>query len=145
MKICCKCGIEKPLEEYGKSSRNKDGHVGTCKICKNTRARELYQDWDKERINSKGETRMNCILRNKQFVVDHLKLNCCIDCGESDIVLLDFDHIDTSTKISSVSDLIRGGSMERLETEMSKCEVRCVSCHRRRTAKQFNWYKGITF
>jgi len=33
MKICTKCNIEKPLEEFHKSSRDKSGVRSECKIC----------------------------------------------------------------------------------------------------------------
>lgn len=33
-KICKQCGEEKPLQDFGSVSRNKDGHSGTCKTCR---------------------------------------------------------------------------------------------------------------
>ena len=34
-KVCSKCGVWKPLEEYCKYKRNKDGRCSYCKECKN--------------------------------------------------------------------------------------------------------------
>jgi len=34
-KICCKCKLEKPIEEFGKSSESKDGKKYECKACHN--------------------------------------------------------------------------------------------------------------
>ena len=33
MKVCFKCGIEKPLTDYYKHPQMGDGHLGKCKIC----------------------------------------------------------------------------------------------------------------
>lgn len=33
MKVCKKCNQEKPLDDFYKNSRYKDGHVTTCKRC----------------------------------------------------------------------------------------------------------------
>lgn len=33
-----------------------------------------------------------------------------------------------------------GYSIERLATEIAKCDVRCANCHMRKTARDFNWY-----
>ena len=39
-KVCACCKIEKPLSEFGKNARNKDGHDYYCKDCKSKIQRE---------------------------------------------------------------------------------------------------------
>mgnify|MGYP003414767032 CR=1 FL=1 len=39
-KVCTKCGIEKPISDFGKYSRNKDGLSVVCKECTNKKQRE---------------------------------------------------------------------------------------------------------
>ncbi len=76
----------------------------------------------------------------KKYIWNFLLKHSCVDCGEKDPVVLDFDH--KAGKISSVSDFIKNcHSLEKAEQEISKCEVRCANCHRRKTAKEFGWYK----
>lgn len=48
MKTCTKCGVEKPLSEFGKRSNRPCGIVGFCKACAAKRARE-WQASNKER------------------------------------------------------------------------------------------------
>jgi hypothetical protein len=31
--------------------------------------------------------------------------------------------------------------LNQVKNEIEKCDVRCANCHRRKTAKDFNWYK----
>jgi hypothetical protein len=63
-----------------------------------------------------------------------------VECGESDIVVLEFDH--QRDKTLNVSALSREGySLDRLKQEIAKCEAVCANCQRRRTAKQFGWYR----
>lgn len=65
------------------------------------------------------------------------------DCGENDPACLDFDHIK-GEKIDSVSQLcMRAYSLNKILKEIEKCELRCANCHRKKTAKDFNWYKNI--
>lgn len=55
----------------------------------------------------------------------------CAECGNNDFRVLDFDHIDRSTKEFNVADGIQGGfSIEKLMNEVSKCQVLCANCHR---------------
>ncbi len=43
MKTCNKCGIEKPLEDFGKYSRSKDGKAYRCRTCYNSYMRDFYK------------------------------------------------------------------------------------------------------
>jgi hypothetical protein len=56
-------------------------------------------------------------------------------------VLLDFDHRDGETKVDNVARLIWDRRWEAAAAEIAKCDVRCVRCHRRRTARRFGWSK----
>lgn len=70
--------------------------------------------------------------RNMTYVRDLLMRSACVDCRDSRLVVLDFDHIGAKT--SNVTELARRGcSLRRLQAELSCCEVRCANCHRRRT------------
>ena len=40
-KKCSRCGVEKPLAEFYKSKKSKDGHMAQCKECKN----EINRKW----------------------------------------------------------------------------------------------------
>ncbi len=78
-------------------------------------------------------------LYNRQMAARYLSEHPCVDCGESDIVVLEFDHV-IGEKKWNVSVLVHSPSpWATVEHEIAKCEVRCANCHRRRTAKQFNW------
>lgn len=80
--------------------------------------------------------------RNGIYVFNYLKEHSCIDCGEDDPIVLEFDH--RGNKERNISDMMRGSySLETVKKEIEKCDVRCANCHRRKTAKQFNWYQYI--
>jgi hypothetical protein len=56
--------------------------------------------------------------------------NPCVDCGEPDIRLLEFDHV-RGKKLFNVSKY--KSNPKELILEIAKCEVRCKSCHRKKT------------
>jgi hypothetical protein len=67
------------------------------------------------------------------FLIEYLSDHPRVDCGEADIVVLEFDH--QRDKLFTVSVLCREGySLEKLKQEVAKCEVVCANCHQRRTA-----------
>lgn len=83
--------------------------------------------------------------RHRQKVRAHLfeflTTQSCLDCGENDPVVLDFDHIDPSNKFKDVAKLLSGHySWLTVKQEIEKCEVRCANCHRRKTYVQNKWW-----
>ena len=63
----------------------------------------------------------------------------CVDCGERDPVVLQFDHL--RDKRNSISEMIvNGWSWETIRLELGKCEIRCANCHQRKTAVERGYY-----
>jgi hypothetical protein len=73
--------------------------------------------------------------RNLEYVFTHLQKSSCIDCGEADLVVLEFDHVGPKRESVMVM-VLNEHSLSSLERELASCEVRCANCHRRRTIRQ---------
>lgn len=69
----------------------------------------------------------------------YLSTHPCVDCGEGDPIVLEFDHV-YGVKRLAVSHMIGSFSWATIAEEIGKCEVRCANCHRRKTAAQFAWW-----
>lgn len=142
MKTCIKCNKEKPLYDFQKRSSNKDGHTGMCKSCKRNYDNDHYKTNPNRRtyINENRKIAKN---KSREYIDNYLSKNPCIDCGESDIIVLEFDHV-RGNKLFAISSKIGRISLNNLKAEILKCEVRCANCHRRKTAKQFG-YRSSSF
>ncbi len=70
--------------------------------------------------------------RNSKHLKQYLAVHPCVDCGEDDIRVLDFDHV-RGEKDGAVTKLANSPvSVERLRAEIDKCEIRCANCHRKK-------------
>lgn len=97
--------------------------------------------YEKNRQKMIDRARLDTDRRRREaraFVADYLSNHSCVDCGEADHLVLEFDHRDPSTKVAAIAQLVGRGcwSVQRLQTEIDKCDVRCTNCHRRRTRQQ---------
>ena len=71
---------------------------------------------------------------------EYLRAHPCVDCGESNLNVLDFDHLRDKT--DDVANMVAGGRpWSEIEWEIAKCEVCCANCHARRTAQWIGGYK----
>jgi len=139
MKTCRTCEIEKPLSAFNKNRHKKDGLQTECRECSKERSREYYEKNKEKQIKQIYAAKVKRIEENKRFIFDYLNTHACVDCGESDPRVLEFDH--QRNKEYNVSFLLNTGySRQRIEKEINKCEVRCANCHRRKTAIDFGWY-----
>lgn len=61
----------------------------------------------------------------------------CADCGESDPIVLEFDHLEPRLKSFTISQAIGlGKTLTEVKLELEKCELVCANCHKRRTARR---------
>jgi hypothetical protein len=81
-------------------------------------------------------------IRNRKFLLEYLKSHPCIDCGERNPIVLEFDHKATHKKEYTIANMTGSSySLEKIKAEVSKCDVRCANCHRIKTANDLNWFK----
>jgi len=137
-KRCAMCERELPAAQFNKRSNGRC--YAYCKACQSIYSRNHYVKDPAPYKRRRLETNRRYRTRNRSYVFEYLQSHPCVDCGEPDPVVLEFDHVDPKAKLNGISDLTRCGySLERLKSEILRCEVRCIHCHRRRTAKQFGW------
>jgi hypothetical protein len=143
-KYCGTCGEKKSKEHFNKSKLKSDGLNSICRECSNKKSKEYYsENTEKHKKVILARNRKNA-KKLRGLVFDYLKLNPCVDCGETNMIVLEFDHRDDVDKHFEVSQGIhRGLNWGKIKDEIDKCDVRCANCHRIRTAKQFGWYKGF--
>ena len=136
-----RCGEVKDLSQFGLKDRARGIPHSYC--------RECHAEWNHAHYLRNKDTyiatarRNNAIYKaeNLRRLVEYLLDHPCIDCGESDLLVLDFDHRDPATKRMAVGSLLRYGGWPALAAEIAKCDVRCANDHRRRTARQLGWQK----
>lgn len=138
LRKCSRCGEEKPLSEYNKKSRGR-----LQPLCKTCNSAYLKRHYEENREYYLAKSRYYKILGKRQrfaWLIEYFETHPCSDCGESDPVVLTFDHV-RGVKSNTVANLLgQGFSLNMIQSEIEKCEVVCANCHWRRTAKQFKWY-----
>jgi len=91
-KLCPKCGEAKPLKDFSKNRRNKDGLQTNCKICcafDSKKRRDETPELRESRL-AYNKTRRNEI---KKQVFDYYGGKCAC-CGETEFLFLTLDHIN---------------------------------------------------
>ena len=127
--------------EYCKCGKTKERRSSSyCQECQREFNRADYAK-NKAVYVAKAE-RNNQRYRQEMYLwlVAYFKEHPCVDCGETDPIVLDFDHRDGVVKDDEISRLLTRRRYAAAKQETAKCDVRCSNCHRRRTAKQQGWY-----
>ena len=129
MRKCRLCNIEKHEDDFRLRGGDRSGLQADCTECTNRRARE-YRQQTRDRVGlyklGKG----------------------CECCGFQPVhsCQLDLDHLDPKTKTyaGKHSAYDAGWSWERVELELSRCQVLCKNCHALRTHEEQHWKNSAT-
>ena len=138
-KRCGRCKEFVPASDFGKNAARNDGLQANCKPCRvldNAASYIVTKAYQNPKRLATANAQRD---RNREIIRAYLIEHPCVDCGEDDIVVLQFDH--QGDKVANVSYLVSGGSPKRLRAEMAKCHVVCANCHTRRTAATFGWWR----
>lgn len=138
-KVCSKCKKKKAVDQFNWQRKSKGQRQPACRTCTKKQQKQQY------RKNLTLRIRRNCdrTIRHRKEVArclfDYLLEHPCVDCGERNPVLLDPDHV-RGDKTCGVSKL-RNSVWEKQLIELQKCDIRCVRCHRLKTASEQKWAK----
>lgn len=141
--ICNTCGVEKNDDEFFFKDKKKNKRHKACKCCyKISRKKTQYQHYEKNKQQYKDRAnnrRKKLGSDNRKLMMEFLKDNHCVDCGNDNPIVLEFDHLHN--KQYGISTMMSSYPWEKILVEISKCEVVCANCHKIRTATRAKWYK----
>jgi hypothetical protein len=129
---CGLCGEDKPIDGFNWRRKAKGQRDNMCRPCRAAYKRAHYEANRQRYIDNAGARRRKIADERMMLVVGYLREHPCVDCGETDVLVLEFDHL--GNKLFNITDGIRDRALEALLAEMAKCDVVCANCHRRRTA-----------
>lgn len=107
-KKCSSCGGFKNVAEFSWANKKKGYKQSSCRECEKTRNYVWYR-------------------KRRARIDDYLKTHPCVDCGESDYRVLEFDHVKGEKKFNISQEWTK--PWETLKVEIAKCEIRCRSHH----------------
>lgn len=112
-------GIEKPVTDFSPKSR-------LCKKCNCHNIKEYYKKNDRPYRKFKNEIKEN---------------SKCIECGITDIRVLEFDHNKGVKNIN----ICKSFSREKIKSELEHTQVLCTWCHRLKTRKDLDEKMEISY
>src|SRR5215472_557689 len=126
-KLCPKCSKDKPLSAFSVRDVTSLQPCSYCVPCQREYSRQHYRH--NKNMHNKGRAERTTARRRdlQRYVTEHLAARSCVDCGESDIIVLEFDHV-RGVKSGDISSLIRkSASLSTIQLELSKCDIRCAN------------------
>lgn len=132
---CCRCGVDKAVDLFSFRDKLKGIRNAACKECTRKQNKAAYFKYRDNHLRRVGIRRERITKENSRKLFEFMKAHPCIDCGEADILKLEFDHIQPK---SGHPTCMISGSWEKIEIELLKCQVRCSSCHNKITHQRAN-------
>ena len=132
MRRCGRCGQEKPFDEFAWRRREKGERHNYCRACHAEYRREHYLANRAKYIERAQQRKTELWAERTELLLEYFVEHPCVDCGETDPVVLEFDHL--RDKEFNIGSKLANYSWSAILAEIEKCEVVCGNCHKRRTA-----------
>ncbi len=138
---CGRCGQLKPTSEFAWRRKERGQRDNYCRPCRADYKQEHYAA-HRERYVANALRRKRAIaVERAALLVDFFRERPCVDCGETDPLVLKFDH--PGHKDFNISKGLRDHSWQAVLAEIEKCDVVCANCHRRRTARRAGFARAV--
>lgn len=133
---CTTCGQMRPEAEFNRRARGSLFLQSWCRDCFSKYKIDRYLKNRTREIARAHRNSERARSVRRHFLRDYLATHPCVNCGERDPAVLEFDHL--RDKLMDVTRMAHAGwSFDAIQKEIAKCEVRCANCHRRKTRERY--------
>jgi hypothetical protein len=141
MKQCATCKQWKEEESFNWRYKSLGVRHPTCRDCHKPFRRNWYEGHKERHLQQVKARKREARNVAREYVWNYLSTHPCVNCGESDPVVLEFHH--RAGKDKAVSEMVAGGyPISTIQTEINKCDVLCANCHRKKTMEERGWFRG---
>ena len=141
MRRCGRCGASKPTTDFAHRRKALGQLDNMCRPCRAAYKREHYAANRRRYIDLAKQRKRVTAQERATLLREFFRSHPCVDCGEADPVVLEFDHL--GDKVFTISQGLRDRSWQHVVDEMAKCDVVCANCHRRRTARRGRYARAV--
>ena len=131
---CSRCGELKPVDDFAWRRKRRGQRDSHCRPCRSAYGKEHYAANRQRYIDQAQLVKQRVRLERTVLLLAFFRTHPCLDCGETDPVVLEFDHI--GEKRFNVGEALLSRIWQAVVEEIEQCEVVCANCHRRRTARR---------
>src|SRR3954470_10206936 len=90
---CYRCGELKPAENFAWRRKEKKQRDSFCRRCRAAYKQEHYAANRQRYIDAAGVRKSRLGVERTKYLLDYFAAHPCAECGETDPVVLEFDHI----------------------------------------------------
>jgi hypothetical protein len=141
LRKCRRCGEAKPAREFAWRRKARGQRDGFCRPCRSAYGREHYEANKQRYIEQAAVVKRRLALERTRLLLEFFETHPCVDCGETNPVVLEFDHL--RDKSFSIGGELTTRTWQAILDEIEKCEVVCANCHRIRTANRRGTVRGL--
>src|SRR5262245_33982272 len=100
-RTCAGCGQEKPIDDFNYRVKARGLRQRYWRVCTRLQLRAHYEQNSPVYLRKARSRNDQVKRRNQENLLAYLARHPCVDCGEADVVCLQFDHV-RGQKVKSV-------------------------------------------
>ena len=138
---CYRCGEIKQADEFAWRCKARGQRDSFCRPFRSAYGKEHYLANRQRYIDQAAEVKRKLRLERTTFLLGYFATHPCIECGEPDPVVFEFDHL--RDKSFDIGQELLHRNWQAILDEIAKCEGVCANCHRRRTARRRGTLRAV--
>ena len=111
-----------------------------CRPCRSDYKHRHYVKNRQRYVDQAREQKRRLTRERMAYLFEYFTAHPCRDCGETDPIVLEFDHL--RDKAFNIGEALPYRNWESILAEITKCDVVCANCHKRRTVRRSGSIRG---